>query len=130
MAFGFNILTAAGPEGVERMGAGAAAMRDLQKEGQRILKGCPEFAMRWAFRRFGHLRHKACREIRALVVGAVGVILELSLSTLLASVANVSSGVGGNTAATACAVSALSADIEADASFFGNGSVKSSNHVN
>lgn len=84
--------------------------------------------MRWAPKRADHFRHKARREIHVLVLGAVGMILYLGLCTLPASAANVFSGVGGTANPAAGAVSALSTDIEADASFFGNGSVKSSNH--
>jgi hypothetical protein len=86
--------------------------------------------MKSAFRGVDHFKAKMHQEISALVVGAVGVIMLWSLASLPASAANVFSGVGGGTTTATGAVSALSTDVDADASFFGNGSVKSSNHKN
>jgi len=86
--------------------------------------------MKWALRRVDHFKPEVDQGSRALLFSAVGVILLWSLASLPASAANVFSGVGGGTTTASGAVSALSTDFEGDASFFGNGSFKSSNHSN
>lgn len=77
-------------------------------------------------RRTDRAWHEGRPRTRAFLLAALGALFGLGSWILPTDAANVFSGGGGTTAAPG-GVSALSTDIEADASVFGNGSVKRSN---